>query len=458
MTEYEAVLQTAGVGPIDSELELDWSGRGQHAQFSRHEVNIINELLPIQDTLGKGNSAVVHSVKCRRILLARKTIYTNRHFTKRQAVLEVAHLTRFHHAHVVRLIGTYTWQKELSILMYPATEHNLTSFLESLTHETQPHYEPRFTSRVSQGLILSCRNFFPCLSSALHHIHQNLTKHMDIKPQNILVRLQAASSCVGGGSAYTAFTAKAYISDFGIARSYQTPEAANTDGATSFTRRYAAPEVVQQDFRGLPADIFSMGCVFTEIFSTLHELGRTDDESWEGYIYKPSMMKEELSHLLAQGMDPSYQNHIESIHKMFESPTHQLCHDSTINAALSAIILRMLSRDPADRPTASELTQLLPPLPCCSLGPDELERVKDDDEGRTAFGDVEGSATGSQELMDHAVIQDLIKGTCVNCRTAEPAFCQACLERKSHCNNCVSSPLFSAEVCLCTSDFSILVR
>lgn len=64
VSEYEATLQKAGVGPIDSKLEQDWFGRGQHVEFKRDEVSIINELLPIQDILGKGNSAVVHSVTC----------------------------------------------------------------------------------------------------------------------------------------------------------------------------------------------------------------------------------------------------------------------------------------------------------------------------------------------------------------------------------------------------------
>jgi len=62
---------------------------------------------------------------------------------------------------------------------------------------------------------------------------------------------------------------KMYIADFGIARSYPTLEDSETEGPTMFTRKYAAPEVVDRDTRGLPADIFSLGCVYVEMATVL---------------------------------------------------------------------------------------------------------------------------------------------------------------------------------------------
>lgn len=44
-----------------------------------------------------------------------------------------------------------------------------------------------------------------------------------------------------------------------------------TDSSTAFTRKYSAPEVVLQDVRGLSADIFSLGCVYVELFAALTE-------------------------------------------------------------------------------------------------------------------------------------------------------------------------------------------
>lgn len=239
---------------------------------------------------------------------------------------------------------------------------------------------------------------------------------MDIKPQNILVRILKTDSW---GDWRPAHYAKVYISDFGIARSYQTLEAVNTDGATSFTRKYAAPEVVQQDSRGLPADIFSMGCVFTEIFTTLHRLclSHKDHER---------CMSGELQKLLSRSADSSYQNHINSIRNLFESWSSQLDQNSTISPTLADLILRMLSRDPAERPTALEVTQLLSPLPCCGLRPDELEKYKDDVEDRTLFSNTEDNAKITQELVDYATIRDIIEGSCASCRTGGSVSCKDC--------------------------------
>ncbi|KAF2022773.1 kinase-like protein, partial [Setomelanomma holmii] len=87
---------------------------------------------------------------------------------------------------------------------------------------------------------------------AVSFIHSRNVKHMDIKPKNILVRQVAGA-------------VKVYVADFGIARSYKTAAESFTDTPISFTRTYAAPEVVMQDIRVNPADIFSLSCVFIEM-------------------------------------------------------------------------------------------------------------------------------------------------------------------------------------------------
>ncbi|KAF1980167.1 hypothetical protein BU23DRAFT_396924, partial [Bimuria novae-zelandiae CBS 107.79] len=60
-----------------------------------------------------------------------------------------------------------------------------------------------------------------------------------------------------------------YITDFGLAKYYTSIATSETEGPTMFTRKYAAPEVVEQDKRGFAADIFSLGCVFVEIITVI---------------------------------------------------------------------------------------------------------------------------------------------------------------------------------------------
>jgi serine/threonine protein kinase len=96
-------------------------------------------------------------------------------------------------------------------------------------------------------------------------IHGHNIKYMDIKPKNILVQLHH----VHGGY-------QIYIADFGHAKAYRSAEESSTDSPTSSTRTYAAPEAVIQDTRGFPADIFSLGCVFMEIFACIISTPKSD--------------------------------------------------------------------------------------------------------------------------------------------------------------------------------------
>ncbi|KAF1939991.1 hypothetical protein EJ02DRAFT_513476 [Clathrospora elynae] len=86
--EFMSTVQVPGTeysnprGSTNPLIEQNWSGRGQHADFQKDERKLPSEILDVQETLGKTSSAIVESVKCRRILLARKTMFCNRHFTK----------------------------------------------------------------------------------------------------------------------------------------------------------------------------------------------------------------------------------------------------------------------------------------------------------------------------------------------------------------------------------------
>ncbi|KAH8711988.1 hypothetical protein GQ44DRAFT_730862 [Phaeosphaeriaceae sp. PMI808] len=130
---YLTLLQSAGIVPVDPSKEQDRSGFGQHVQFNRNQKSIIHQTLPVVKLLGISASAKVESVRCRRIILARKTIVCNKRFTKEMALGEVAHLQKLEHTHVVRLIGTYSLPHKLAILIYPAAEWNLEEFLKSET-------------------------------------------------------------------------------------------------------------------------------------------------------------------------------------------------------------------------------------------------------------------------------------------------------------------------------------
>jgi hypothetical protein len=348
-SEWLNYLHRRGI-VVDPDAELNWSGRGQHVEYQPGEEGII----PLKSSrlLGESNSAIVDSVMCRRIELARKIIWCSRNLTKEEAVEEVKSLQQALHRHVVRVVGTYLFKRghiqELAILLYPAAQWNLEEYMDSL-FQNEPHIHGFASANLS--------TFVGCLSHALQFIHSKHVKHMDIKPQNLLVR-QAG------------FEYRIYVADFGIARTYRCDEESNTDSPTSFTRIYAAPEVVAQDTRGYSADIFSLGCVFMEILATLSTTIQRNERK-----------------LLAEAHrspgDKSYQGNLEAVRIWHRNVLERL--DSlgdTFGKERWEFMLNgwtepgtMLASEPDGRPNAEILKGITANHTCgqCDAGPEPFE-------------------------------------------------------------------------------------
>jgi serine/threonine protein kinase len=332
--------------------QKDWSGRGQHVEYGKDEAGQI----PLQHValLGVGAAASVDRVRCKRITLARKTIRCSRRLKREVAITEVEHLQRLTHSHIVRVIGTYVLGNTLSILLYPATDYNLESFMDSIFEE-----EAEASSHEDQIVRFGVLpGFFLCLASALVHIHEKAIKHMDIKPQNLLVRDMGRNGSAGPGREF-----KIYVADFGIAKAYRSSAEAETDTPTSFTARYGAPEVVAQEKRGLSADVFSLGCVYTEMLAVVASIDGVD-------------MREELQAIREAnaGKEKSYQANIAEVVVWMNS----LAYEHSAHMILHAQTIQMLSSSPEGRPSAADLVEafgfLRETYSCnCEDGPDPLE-------------------------------------------------------------------------------------
>lgn len=301
---------------------------------------MINELLHVQDTLGHTGTAFVQSVRCRRILLARKTITCDKNtVTRKDAINEVAHLSRLNHAHIVRIIGTYVKGRDLSILMYPAAEYNLESFFEAFKFAD-------FDTQTWHARYSSANRWYGYLSNAVQHIHDRLTKHMDIKPQNILIR-----NPTGLFADYYPF-----IADFGIARSYASPDDVKTDGRTFFTKRYAAPEVIKQDTRGLPADIFSLACVFFELYTnTTSWVRESDFENAVTEVFNAN-----------KNCDRSYAANVVGLQDVLASK--MMMDDMQLFLHTPEMVFKLINMRPQDRPSAKSLSEHFGNYSCCTSG------------------------------------------------------------------------------------------
>jgi hypothetical protein len=332
------------------ETELNWSGRGQHVEFSRiEEVPLVTKAI-----LGHSNTAVVEAVRCRRIQLARKSIMCYRHFTRDDALVEVEHLHKLRHAHIVQLVGTYVLKRTFAILMYPATKFNLDTFMEMVCEE----------DKASEELRHVLAGFLRCLANALDYIHSQQIKHYDIKPKNLLVsefypaRLSAEGTNLPHSTAASA-EYRIYFADFGISHSFSAGQDI-TDSPISVTRKYCAPESADQAPRGTSADIFSLGCVYLEMLTIC--LGSTNDEfaDYRGISpNSPYHLSIEESQQWSEVLQRRYAERL-SPDKFLLVPCEEIFE----------LVNLMLNEHFEDRPTTKTLVEALGTPLCCYKPPE----------------------------------------------------------------------------------------
>ena len=226
-----------------------------------HTEYLSYKLVPLTSIkqLGHGSLGSVDAVRRNDdesgTILARKVILLRNMARKRLLPLiqqEVAVLRGLAHKHIVKVISTYettSVPRQFGILLSPAGEEDLSHYLERVGESDFPEDE-----------LLLLKSWPYCLTSAVAYIHSQSIRHKDIKPSNVI--------CKGD---------EVFLTDFGSAHEFSAGLTSSTEGYTvGITRMYSAPEVIAQDRRGRPADIYSLGCVFAEI-STVANGRRIED-------------------------------------------------------------------------------------------------------------------------------------------------------------------------------------
>src|SRR5437763_128874 len=158
---------------------------------------------------------------------------------------------------------------------------------------------------------------FTAISLALDYAHQRGMIHRDIKPANILLDKRNSTGMP-----------EPILTDFGIAK-LQGADAGNLTSSLLGTPRYISPEQAQ----GLPGDertdLYSLGIILYEMV--------TGVTPFQGDNPIAIMMQ-----------------HLQ------EMPTPPIVLNPNIPPALSAVVLRSIAKDPADRfPSASAMTVAL---------------------------------------------------------------------------------------------------
>jgi serine/threonine protein kinase len=211
--------------------------------------------------LGHGHSGTVEEVEDQMTgkVYARKTIRitgTTRDKAERNRVFrnEVAIIRGLEsHPHIISVHATYATTRVFGILLEPvASQGDLGDFLSDYSRELE---EAATISNVRTAAMKPViKQGFGCLAAGLAFMHQRRIRHKDIKPRNIIVHM--------GKLIYT---------DFGYSFDSNGFSRSTTEGRPDyFTRRYSAPEVLKHDQRNSKSDVYSLGCVFLDMLSTLY--------------------------------------------------------------------------------------------------------------------------------------------------------------------------------------------
>ena len=153
-------------------------------------------------------------------------------------------MQKFRHLHIAQVLFYVKEETAFSIFMLPVAERNLAEFLDLCSDEDY-----------AAGLTQLIYPWFGCLLDALTYAHKLTIKHQDIKPSTILI-----------------YNDQPYLSDFGLAKDFADYDNSGSNGRwLKGTHAYRAPEVQPQERRGRRADVFSLGCVYSEMITVCRE-------------------------------------------------------------------------------------------------------------------------------------------------------------------------------------------
>jgi serine/threonine protein kinase/uncharacterized protein (UPF0335 family) len=289
------------------------------------------DLLGSLKLLGAGGFSTVDEVVHRETSLrfARKTLKNRERSAIEELKNEVDVLKKLRHPHIIRFVDSVQKGDRMSILLSPVAETTLATWLD-MKPQTQ-------REKLSETIV----TMMGCLASSIRYLHDQrpVVKHMDIKPQNILVKY-------GGDVPHV------FLSDFGV--SSIGAITANTK-AMPLTRQYCAPEVSEGVSRELASDIWSLGCVFLEMLTAAY---KEDNPRWL-----------EFRQLFGGRKGKYYWQDVPAVQGLLTQSLEQAASRNEANATRT--VKDMLTFEPAERPTASKLTMVFTPAPCCLSWPNE---------------------------------------------------------------------------------------
>uniref|UniRef100_A0A8C3HXV0 Cyclin-dependent kinase 4 n=1 Tax=Chrysemys picta bellii TaxID=8478 RepID=A0A8C3HXV0_CHRPI len=187
------------------------------------------------------------------VALKNVRVQTNENGLPLSTVREVALLKRlehFDHPNIVRLMdvcATTRTERETKVtLVFEHVDQDLKTYLDKTPAPGLP--------------VEKIKDLMRQFLSGLDFLHSNCIVHRDLKPENILVTSSG----------------QVKLADFGLARIYSCQMALTPVVVTLW---YRAPEVLLQSTYATPVDMWSVGCIFAEMFRR-NMIGLPAEDDW----------------------------------------------------------------------------------------------------------------------------------------------------------------------------------
>jgi serine/threonine protein kinase len=269
-------------------------------------------------TLGAGGHGLVHEVIDQKSAktFARKSV--RRKGKEPAASLRLSHLRnelsalrKLSHPHLVKVIGAYADSENAHIILSPVADQNLAS---------------RLSHSIAQVQLVQ---WMESLASAISYLHTNSLQHLDIKPSNILLKGDHI-----------------LLADFGTAKNF-TGFTDDLEGDLAVTPTYCAPEAMLHHRQEYGSDLFSLGCVFSEMLTRCFAYSI---EQFEGFRVKHGSKAFYLT-------IPAVKEWITLLPRCGKcvSPQQQSLRLIERRWKLRDTIFQMLEEEPSARPNASDL-------------------------------------------------------------------------------------------------------
>jgi serine/threonine protein kinase len=265
---------------------------------------------------------------------------------------ELSILRQLSHPNLVKLVGAYTDEEHSHIIMTPVADQNLADFMRT-PDQNRPHFFMEWISN---------------LNSALAYLHEKEVKHLDIKPQNILVK-----------------GVRVLLADFGTAKSFFNEHTKHSQ-EMAVTPMFCAPETAKYGRQDYSADIFSLGCVFSEMITRHLGLSLRDFENFR------SEDGNRAFHLTLT----ETRVWIQQLKKAALAPRVSNCPEQ-----LCSNIYSMLEEEPSCRPRAQDLYILFSGL----NNPIHSCKTLDKDSANSTIPDAEISITSFNSLQLETLIE-----------------------------------------------------